>query len=142
MTEKEFVSRWIARLRQEELKKFPEDFLNEENLRWFNNNSRKLTPGSEFFGNYEVIDTSGNRVLTVENFEIAKYYSYASRGKPENFPVPLSSEAIVRSVKEYDKYLDSLLKEMAMDFQKHFTDSQSFNRIASKIFLSLDLQRF
>ncbi len=142
MTEKEFINYWIEKFKREYSKTFPNDFLGDAETQMFNNDGKKLMLGSEFFGSYELIDANNNTVLTVKSLEEAKYYIYASRLKPESFPVPIKKEILLKAVKEWDNLLDDFLKILLKDYKSKFENSPSFNKISSKIFLSLDLQRF
>ena len=142
MSEKEFVKFWVEKFKREYEKNFPEDFLETEDVEIFNNGGKRLSLGTEFFGSFELIDTQGNTVLTLPSLDEAKYYIYASRKKPDSFPVPRKKEILFKTVKNVDKYLDDFLRLILENFSNEFPSSPNFNRIAAKIFLSLDLQRF
>ncbi len=142
MTEKEFVKVWVDKFREEIEREFPDDFIPCNDCESFENNGKRLLLGAEFFGSFELIDANHNSVLTLPTLEEAKYFIYASRQKPDIIRVPKSKEQIINAVKAYDEYLDNFLHLVLEDFQGKFSDSSAFNKIAAKIFLSLDLQRF
>ncbi len=141
MTEKEFIQKWVNKFTAELEKSFPQDFLPDTETNVFQNNGRRLIVGSEFFGALELIDSNGQTVLTTDSFDEIKYYVYASRTKPQSFPVPKDKSELKSAVKNYEAFLDEFLKMIFDDFKTLFPDSPNFNRVSGKIFLSLDLQR-
>ncbi len=142
MTEKEFIEKSAGEIRQK-LKKFPQDFL-EENAETeiFKCNGEVLILGAEFFGMYDLINPRGELKLQLPDFESAKYYVYSSLSKPKEFPVPVNKNVLLQSVKKYELYLDEILKEIKDNFNKSFPDSPNANRAVIKVFQSLNLQRY
>jgi len=141
MTEKEFIKKSAEDLKKE-LKKFPDDFIPPYGNKTFESKGEMLILGAEFFGNYDLINSHRETILQIPDFETAKYYIYASLPKPEKFPVPLEKKILLNAVKEYEKYLDEIMKSIKNNFLKHFPDSTNYHKAVSKVFQSLNLQRY
>lgn len=141
MTEKDFETQWIEKLKKEE-RNFPNDFIDLDEFEEFTINRKVLTLGSEFFGSFEIIDTNGNVINTVDNYSEAKYYFYASRNKPETIKVPAEKEKTLKAVKIYELYLDSILKEIESAFKAAFPDSKRHHNVSNQIFNLANLKRY
>lgn len=140
MTEKEFVSKWIDKIRVE-LKKFPGDFIKGEECTTLNLPPKLLIFPPPLFNTYQVIDESGETVFsTDENFK-AKYVIYANRTRPKELQIPVNDLRIYEIVRDYEKHLDTFLKDMELEFKKLFQNPKGFKRISLQIFNSLDLIR-
>lgn len=101
-----------------------------------------LIIGSEFFGNYEIVDSKGNIHFNVDNYYKAKYILYSNRLKPEKVMQPLDDEKLVSAVKEYERLLDSILKQMERDFKQIFPESKNFPAVSNFVFNALNLKRY
>jgi len=141
MTEKDFENLWIEKLKGTK-KLFPSHFIEIEQSKTLIINEKILTLGSEFFGSYEIIDTDGEVVATVSEYEIAKFYFYSSLSRPKDIKIPTDELLIKSSVKEYEKHLDSILREVNKDFKKSFPDSKNFNAVSNQIFNLSNLRRY
>jgi len=139
---REFEKKWIRKIEKELLKKFPEEFIVISDTKIIELPQKALLIGSEFFGNYEVVDSEGNCVFSFDNIYKAKYVLYANRFKPKLIHIPNDEKKIVSAVKEYERLLDSILREIERDFKTEFPESKFFMRTSANIFLALNLQRY
>lgn len=140
MTEKEFVRNWIERVRIE-LKKFPADFLGREECTTLTLPPKLLIFPPPLFNIYQIIDENGETIYSTDDLFRAKYIIYANRSRPTELRIPLEDLKVYEKVRDYEKHLDSFLKEMEMDFKKKWPNSKGFNRISLQVFNSLDLIR-
>jgi hypothetical protein len=140
MTEKEFVGKWIEKIRVE-LKKFPDDFLDKEECVTLNLPPRLLIFPPPLFNTYQIIDESGETVYSTDEHFKAKYVIYANRTRPKELKIPVNDLRIYEIVRDYEKHLDVFLKEMEADFKKLWPNSKGFNRTSLQVFNSLDLIR-
>ena len=141
MSEKEFVQNWIDKIRNG-LKSFPDDFISK-------NTACEVIPlpgkilflNPPFFGSYQITDDSGVPILSTDNHFKAKYILYANRVKPPEVKNPTNELPLYESVRDYEKYLDSFLKEMEKNFKESFPNSKAFKRLSIQVFNSLNLVR-
>lgn len=139
---KEFEAKWIKKINRELLKKFPEEFIQLSDTEKLQMPEKALSFGSEFFGNYEIIDADGKTVFTIDNFYKAKYILYSNRTKPSFIHIPKDEKKIFSAVKEYERLLDSILREIERSFKVEFPEQKFSPRITSNIFSALNLQRY
>lgn len=142
MTQKEFEKKWIGLIENEFLKKFPDEFIGLSETETITLPNTGLIIGSEFFGNYEIVDAKGNVHFNVDNYYKAKYILYSNRLKPEKVLQPLDEERLMSSVKEYERLLDSILKQMERDFKQTFPESHHFTNVSNHVFNALNLKRY
>lgn len=140
MTEKEFISHYIKK-HSDDLKDFPEDFINLESTKELSIPAGTLMLGNELFGSYEIIKTDGTPILQAESIQKAKYIIYASRKPGGTIRIPMDDSLIIQAVEKYDAYLDSLLQEIPAEFKNLFPDSQNVYSVTGKIFKKLNLVR-
>jgi hypothetical protein len=142
MLQKDFIKKWIDKIDSSLLKKFPDDFFENEKTKEIVLPSTTLTLGAELFGFHEINDTMGNVIYQAQNFTEAKYILYASRYKLTKIKVPIKHSDISSMVLKYDNYLDLLIRAIKKDFENEFPESKSFNKISNTIFNNLRLQRY
>jgi hypothetical protein len=140
MTEKEFAQNWIDKIR-EELKTFPNDFMGFADYEIISLPEKLLFLPPPFFNNYQITDEAGETYISTDDHFKAKYILYANRTKPAQLKIPLRDLHIYETVRDYEKYLDSFLKEMEKDFKQTFPNSKGFKRISIQVFNSLNLTR-
>lgn len=140
MTEKEFTSKWIDKIKKE-LLIFPERFVEKFECVDIKMPGKNLLLAPPLFGSYEVVDSDGNIYFHTDNHQHAKYLIYANRNKPLNINLPKLAAEIESAVKEYEKHIDGFLKEMEKDFKKEFPVSKNFPIISAQVFNSLNLIR-
>ncbi|MEJ5263313.1 MAG: hypothetical protein WHT45_11570 [Ignavibacterium sp.] len=141
MTKKEFVDFWKSKLLSEGIKIFPDDFL--DNIETLEKKipATTLILGSELFGSYEVITTSGEVIFQAENYIEAKYYVYSSQQRKSQIKFPADKNLIPIIVKKYEQYIDNIITEITRDFKKSFPDTKEISPV-SEILKALNLVRY
>lgn len=142
MLEKDFIKNWVEKIKEGYLKNFPSDFIVDIPSEEIELPGKVLVLGPELFGSFEVTDSKGNPFLQTDNFHKVKFYLYANRTTPKNMMLPKKDADIQNCVKDYEKYLDSLVTLIEKDFKKIFPDSKSFLPVSNQIFNYLNLQRY
>ena len=142
MKEKEFISKWILSLKENGIKKFPEDFLLDEITEEINLPPQTLVIGLEFFGNYEVLTVDGTAVLQADSQYKAKYIVYSSRAKTTTIRIPENAGQIKSAVIQYENYLDTIIKEIESDYKKKFPGEKRSDALSNEIFRLLNLTRY
>lgn len=142
MSEKEFISFWTKKLSDGKTKPFPGEFIGECSLSEIKLPGTSLTLGDELFGSVEIVDTHGNSVIMAESLPKAKYILYGSNNKPSSLKIPDDEKVLAESVKKYEKYMDSILKEIETDYKSKFQETKNFPRVSLEIFNSLNLRRY
>lgn len=140
MTEKEFVIKWIIKIKNE-LKIFPQDFTSSNENEILNMPAKNLLLSPPLFDSYEIIDNDGNIIFHLDALSKAKYILYANREKPLRITIPKNLEEIEAAVKSYENYIDGILKNIESDFKEKFPRSKNFALISNQIFNSLNLIR-
>ncbi len=140
MTEKDFASKWTD-LVKGELKNFPDDFISKDKCEEIILPGKILFLPSPLFNCYQIIDEVGETIYSTDDHYRAKYIIYANRTKPVNLKMPVTDLRVYEVVRDYEKYLDSILKEIETDFKITFPNSKGFKRTSAQIFNSLNLIR-
>lgn len=141
MTPKEFISRQTKDISEKGILKFPEDFLfpcETEDIILPNDT---LVMGNEFFGSYEVLTVKGESFCHTNTITKAKFLVYAGRRRGREISIPVSPEDIETIVKNYEKYLDTILRKIERDYRSTFDDDKDVNNIVSEVFRLLNLNR-
>lgn len=142
MTEKEFILQFTSSISSEGIKKFPDEFVTAGETRELKLPGKTLIMGEEFFGKYEIITVDGTSVMQAESHSEAKYVIYAARTKPSSVSIPVSGKDIKSAVTAYEKYLDSIVKQIEAGFKRKFPDSKNLNSAINEIFRILNLTRY
>ncbi len=142
MTEKDFISFWKEKLSKDNFKKFPDDFVENFQTEILNLPGTTLTLGGEIFGSYEILDTRGNSIFLADDLSKAKFILYGNKNKPVQIKIPIMQNEISDAVKNYEKYLDSILKEIEADYKKKFPAEKNYAAVSSEIFNLLNLKRY
>lgn len=137
----EFQNIWQSKIEDEVLKSFPEDFINGFDFEILALPGKPLLKGSELFGNFEIIDTDGDVLLSTDNIYKIKYILYANRSKPSALKILTNEDELVSAVKSYEKHLDEIVRMINLDFKKQFPTSDEAVKVSSKIFQLLNLHR-
>jgi len=140
MNEFDFVNKWIGKI-ENELPKFPDDFLEEVETEIFKLPGKILTLGSELFGQFEVVDSDGALFFQSDDYSLIKFVLYANRLRPVEVLKPINSLVIAKIVKDYEVKLDSLMKDIRTELVKSNPQSD-FHRLINQIFNSLNLMRY
>jgi len=141
MQEKELGTSWVAQNRAI-IKNFPEDFLETTDVKEIKLPQDVLVLGAEMFGQYEIINSEGQAVLTADSFMKAKYILYSNRHKPKSIKMPNDEKLVKETVKKYEKYLDELLEQIKKEFEEKFPKSKQLYEVTNYIFASLNLKRY
>lgn len=142
MLEKDFVKKWVDKIREGQLKNFPADFIEKVPAKEVDLPGKVLVLGPELFGTYELTDSKGNPFLLTTNFNRVKYFLYANRTTPLKFLLPDDDKDITNIVKEYEKHLDAIVTMMEKDFKTLFPEAKSFLSVSNQVFSTLNLQRY
>lgn len=140
MTFTEFQNIWQRKIEDEILKSFPNDFMGEFDFELIDLPGKPLLKGSELFGNFEIIDTDGEVLLSTDNLYKIKYLLYANRNIPTETKLVEESK-LTSVVKEYEKHLDEIVKMITEDYKKKFPTSDEAASVTNKIFQLLNLHR-
>jgi hypothetical protein len=140
MTEKEFAQNWIDKINSA-LKNFPEDFLSDVKCEEIPLPGKTLFLPPPFFNSYQITDETGETIFSTDDHFKAKYILYSNRTKPFKLTIPLEAFRIYETVRDYEKHLDSFLRDMEKEFKQDFPNSKSFKRISAHVFVSLNLTR-
>lgn len=140
MTEKEFIQKWVDKIKTE-LKRFPEDFVNATEFEEVSLPGKILFLNPPLFGSYQLTDESGDTFYSTDDMFRAKYVYYANRIKPVSVKIPVDQLKTYETVRDYERYLDGFLKEMEKDFKQTFQKTKGFKIISSQIFSTLNLTR-
>lgn len=146
MTEKEFSAAWADKLSSKGIKKFPSDFITPDiQVEEIILPQRALVIGNEFFGAYEILTVDGSLFQHAESYEFAKYIIYANRLKPGKVNIPVNDMDIKKINSAYEKYLDSIIKEIETEYKKLFPPDKSSRipqaPVSNDIFRILNLTR-
>ena len=140
MTEKDFVAKWIDKIRVE-LKKFPNDFIKNAECTVMSVPQKLFIFPPPLFNTYQIIDEGGETIYSTDDQYRAKYIIYSNRSRPAEIKIPVKDLQVYEIVRDYEKHLDSFLKEMEAEFKKLWPTSKAFHRISLQVFNSLDLLR-
>lgn len=141
MTEKEFIQKQSSLL-QSSLRVFPDAFLADIPVREFSLPGSRLNLGEELFGNFEIIDTSGNTIHTAQDQYEAKYLVYASQQRRTTVNVPVNRSAYQQVAVAYEKYIDGLLKNLMQEYQSEFPQGKNPMQTVNEVLRMLGLVRF
>lgn len=141
MTSKEFIVKKIREISEKGIKKFPDDFLFACESDEIVLPSGSLFIGNEFFGSYEVLTVNGESFRHTDTLIKAKYYVYAGRHKDRNIKIPVRDRDLETVVKDYEKYLDKLLKEIENDYKSIYPENKDVNTVVNEVFRLLNLIR-
>jgi hypothetical protein len=141
LTPKEFITKKIREISEEGIQNFPDDFLFPCETDTTTLPSGSLLIGNEFFGSYEVLTVNGDSFCHTDTLLKAKYYVYASRKKERNIKIPVNGKDIETVVKNYEKYLDKLLKQIENDYRSLNPEYKDVNSVVNEVFRLLNLKR-
>ena len=140
MTEQQFVKKWIEKIENDLLTTFPDDYINDSETKIFKLPGKSFSIASELFGQYEVLDISGNKVIQTDDYFLVKYLLYSNRTKPFSVSIPISNEDITIIVKQYEKLLDSIIKEVLDNIKVVLPKTDSM-KLSNHIFNMINLNR-
>lgn len=141
MTEHQFVKKWIEKITNDLLTKFPDDYIKELETESFELPGKSFSIASELFGQYELLDINGNKVIQTEDHYLAKYLLYSNRTKPKSVSIPIENEEIKNAVKQYEKLLDTIIKQL-LDNIKVVLPTEDNMKLSNQIFNMINLNRY
>ncbi|MFA6596590.1 MAG: hypothetical protein WCS69_02635 [Ignavibacteriaceae bacterium] len=142
LTEKEFIAKAVEVLNKKGIKTFPDEFLSSPATRNISVPSKTLIMGEEFFGSYEILSADRKVIYQASTYSEAKYLIYASRKKSSTIAIPLSKTEIHQSILQYEKYLDSIMKEIVSLYKKNIPEGKNSLFIMNEILMILNLVRY
>jgi hypothetical protein len=142
LTEKEFTAKWINKISDKGIKKFPDEFLAVSETEEFRLPSKALVIGEELFGIIEILTVDGSVFTQVNNYEKAKYIIYANRNKPDSILIPSDKNELKSVLASYGKYLDSIIIEIEEDYRKEFPLAKNSHQVVNEIFRILNLVKY
>jgi len=141
LTEQEFIKIWIEKIENDLLTKFPDDFIKEYETKPFRLPGKSFSITSELFGQYEVLDVDDKMVIQTDDYSLVKYLLYANRTKPASVLVPVENKELQTAVKEYEKLLDSIIKNLMKEIKIVLPTSDQL-KISNQIFNRINLTRY
>jgi hypothetical protein len=141
LNKKDFIAGQVFKLKNRNIKIFPEQFCSLSHSTELNLPDKYLVLGKDFFGSFEITTTSGEPVLNVESESKAKFVVYSSRRRWKQIKIPKDEKTITESVKNYETYLDELLTEIKIDFKKENFEPKHLGIVSGEIFKKLNLTR-
>ena len=140
--EKEFITKTVEALTKKGIKIFPDEFLSSVETKTISVPSKTLIMGEEFFGSYEILSADRKVVHQASTYSEAKYLVYASRKKAAEINIPLTEDEIKQAVLQYEKYLDSIMKEIVSLYKKNFPEGKNSLFVMNEILMILNLVRY
>jgi hypothetical protein len=141
MIEKEFISNWIEKVRQE-LKTFPDQFVKTDNCEVIKLPGKLLFLPPPLFGSYQITDDAGETIFSTDDHFKAKYVMYGNRNKPMELKIPRIDLNVYEAVRDYERHIDTFLKEMEKDFKEAFPKSRGLKNSFTQVFGSLNITRY
>ena len=141
MNEQQFIKKWQEKIENNLLTKFPDDYINEIKTDNFKLPGRSFSITSELFGQYELMDIDENRVIQTEDYYLVKFLLYANRTKPNSVSIPLEREEVKATVKENEKLLDSIIKDVMENIKVVLPNSDPL-KLSNQIFNLINLKRY
>ncbi len=137
-TEKEFIAEWYEKLLKQ-VKIFPKDFLKSASATEIVLPDTRITLGPEFFGEYQIMNSRGEVILTLSSLFKAKYYIYAAISGLPVFLLPDNDKQIEETVRAYEKYFMGLVAKISMDYKGTFPTPEKAQQTAMNILQRLRL---
>jgi hypothetical protein len=141
LTSKEFITKTVKQITNEGIPVFPDAFLPQCETVPFKLPSRTLILGNEFFGLREVLTSDGSLFCHSESLSRARYLVYASGIKDREVKIPINESDIEIAVKNYGKFLDSVLRKTEKEYRSLFPESKDANSVINEVFRILNLKR-
>ena len=141
-TEKEFITKTVETLTKKGIKIFPDEFISSFGMKTLSVPAKILIMGEEFFGSYEILSADHKVVHQASTYNEAKYLIYASRKKAAEISIPVNEEEIKQAVLQYEKYLDSIMKEIVSLYKKTFPEGKNSLFVMNEILMILNLVRY
>lgn len=141
-TEKEFIAKTVESMNAKGIKIFPDEFISLSGMKTISVPAKILIMGEEFFGSYEILSADRKIVHQASTYNEAKYLIYASRKKTSEINIPSTEDEIKQAVLRYEKYLDSIMKEIVSLYKKTFPEGKNSLFVMNEILMILNLVRY
>ncbi len=141
MTSKEFITTTVQKISDEGVPLFPDGFLPPCETRLFKMSGQTLILGNDFFGSREVLTVDGSLFCHTESFSMAKYLVYAAGKKAREINIPVEDNNIETTVKNYEKYLDTIMKRVEKEYRSLLPEGKNPNHVINEAFRLLNLKR-
>lgn len=141
-TEKEFITKTVETLTKKGIKIFPDEFVSSFGMKTISVPAKILIMGEEFFGSYEILSADRKVVHQASTYNEAKYLVYAGRKKAAKISIPVNEEEIKQAVLQYEKYLDSIMKEIVSLYKKTFPEGKNSLFVMNEILMILNFVRY
>ncbi len=141
MNEKQFIEKWVEKIENDLLIKFPDDYIKEFKTDNFKLPGRSFSITSELFGQYELMDIDENKVIQTEDYYLVKFLLYANRTKPNSVSIPIERDEVKAAVKKYEKRLDSIIKDVMENIKLVLPNSDPL-KLSNQIFNLINLKRY
>ncbi len=141
MTPKEFITKTVGKISDEGVRIFPDDFLPPCETVPIKLPPQTLITGNEFFGSREVLTTGGSLFCHTESLARAKYLVYAAVKPNRDIDVPVKDRDIDSAVKDYEKYLDTILRQTEKEYRSIFPEDKDVKAVINEVFRLLNLKR-
>ena len=141
MTEKEFAQNWTEKIK-EALKSFPEDFLGNVECETITLPGTVLFLPPPFFSSYQITNEIGETIYSTGDHFKAKYIVYSNKNKPTELKIPRKDLHIYEAVRDYERHIDTFLKEMEKEFKEAFPKSRGIKSLSTQVFGSLNITRY
>ena len=141
MNEQQFIKKWQEKIENNLLAKFPDDFIKEVETKNFKLPGRSFSITSELFGQYELMDIDESRVIQTEDYYLVKFLLYTNRTKPNSVSIPIERDEVKATVKEYEKLLDSIIKDVMENIKVVLPNSDQL-KLSNQIFNLINLKRY
>lgn len=141
MNEKQFIEKWVEKIENNLLTKFPVNYIKEIETKIFKLPGRSFSITSELFGQYELMDIDENKVIQTEDYYLVKFLLYSNRTKPNSVLIPIERDEVKATVKKYEKLLDSIIKDVMGNIKIVLPNSDPL-KLSNQIFNLINLKRY
>lgn len=118
------------------VKKFPKEFLDQElkekDFEKYSTSSKPLIP-THFFGQYEIKDTTGQKICTLDSELKVEYALLLAKPDTYTLLIPKSEKAIKIALNKYRKYVRDLQQQLEADANQKTHDWSVAERMAKEI---------
>jgi hypothetical protein len=118
------------------VKKFPTEFLDEElkekDFEKYSTSGKPLIP-THFFGQYEIKDTAGQKICTLDSELKVEYALLLAKPDTYTLLIPKSEKAITIALSKYRKYVRDLQQQLEADANQKAHDWSVAERMAKEI---------
>ena len=141
MNEKQFIDKWVEKIENDLLTKFPDDYIKEIKTDNFKLPGRSFSITSELFGQYELMDIDENKVFQTEDYYLVKFLLYVNRTKPNSVLIPIDRDEVKATVKKYERLLDAIIKDVIENIKVVLPNSDPL-KLSNQIFNLINLKRY